>query len=101
MLTDKKLSQKDKTLMLSKDENENENESENDKTLISSKNDDDNETLNQNNNDIIKKSFQDQIKSIKKLENPNEYYFIDEYGDKELEFKILKLKLAHLLNIID
>ena len=100
MLTDKKLSQKDKTLMLSKDENENENETENDKTLISSKNDDDNETLNQNNNDIIKKSFQDQIKSISKLENPNEYYFIDEYGDKELEFKIFKLKLAHLLNII-
>ena len=101
MLTDKKLSQKDKTLMSSKDENENENESENDKTLISSKDDDDNETLNQNNNDIIKKSFQDQIRSIRKLENPNEYYFIDEYSDKEFEFKIFKLKLAHLLNIID
>ena len=47
------------------------------------------------------KSFEDQIKSIKKVENLDEYYFIDDYGDKELEFKIFKLKLAHLSNIID
>ena len=29
------------------------------------------------------------------------YYYISDYGDKELEFKIFKLKLAHLSNIID
>ena len=71
------------------------------------------EIMNQNNNNIKQlndsldeiidksKSFEDQIKSIKKVENLNEYYFINDYGDKELEFKIFKLKLAYLSNIID
>ena len=110
--------------MLSKGDNDNENDktlmsptdndhNEHDKTLMSSTDDDD-ETMNQNNNNIIKqlndsldkiigksKSFEDQIKSIRKVENLNEYYFINDYGDKELEFKIFKLKLAHLSNIID
>ena len=80
------------------------------KILISS-----NETMNQNKKNMItkklndhldkiidkSKSFEDQIKSIRKVENLNEYYFINDYGDKELEFKIFKLKLAHLSNIID
>ena len=83
------------------------------KTLISW-NEDDDETMNQNNSNIIKqltdsldriigksKSFEDQIKSIREVENLNEYYFINNYGDKELEFKIFKLKLAYLSNIID
>ena len=69
--------------------------------------------MNQNNNNIIKelndsldeiidksKSFEDEIKSIRKVENLNEYRFIDDYGDKELKFKIFKLKLAHLWNIM-
>ena len=71
------------------------------------------ETVNQNNNNIKQlndyldkiidesKSFEDQIKSIRKVENLNEYYFINAYGDNELEFKIFKLKLAYLSNIID
>ena len=93
--------------MSSKDENEN------DKTLMSSKDENKNEKMNQNNN-IIKelnghlneiidksKSFKDQIRSIRKVENVNEFYFINNYSDKELEFKIFKLKLAHLSNIID
>ena len=46
------------------------------------------------------KSFEEQIKSIRKLENLGEYYYINDYGDKELEFKIFKPKLAHLSNII-
>ena len=131
ILTDKTLkskSQKDNTLMSSKDENENENG--NDKTLMSSNKDDDNENDNENENEddddddetmsqnekniriknindyldeIIdkSKSFEDQIKSIRKVENLNEYYFINTYGDNELEFKIFKLKLAYLSNIID
>ena len=59
--------------------------------------------LNDNLDEIIdkSKSFEDQIKSIRKVENLNEYCFINDYGDKELEFKIFKLKLAHLSNIID
>ena len=93
--------------MSSKDENEN------DKTLMSSKDENKNETMNWSNN-IIKelndhlneiidksKSFKDQIKSIRKVENVNEFYFINDYCDKELEFKIFKLKLTHFSNIID
>ena len=94
ILTDKTLKskrQKDKTLMSSKNENEN------DKTLIIIK------ELNDCLDEIIdkSKSFEDQIKSIRKVENLNEYCFINDYGDKELEFKIFKLKLAYLSNIID
>ena len=90
ILTDKTLklkSQNDITLMSPNEDNENENENENDK----------NKTMNQNNNNIIKqlndsldetidksKSFEDQIKLIRKVENLNEYCFINEYGDKEL-----------------
>ena len=101
--------------MSSKDDNENGNE--NDKILMSSKDDDDddeNENENENDNNIIKqlnrhldviidkpKSFEDQIKSIRKVENLHEYWFTDDYADKELEFKIFQLKLAHLSNIID
>ena len=44
------------------------------------------------------KSFEDQIKSIRKVENLEQYYFINDFGDKELKSKILKLKLAHLTN---
>ena len=47
------------------------------------------------------KSFENQIKLIRKLENLNEYCFIIDYGNKESEFKIFKLKLAYLSNIID
>ena len=73
------------------------------------------ETVDQNKKNIIikklndyldeiidkSKSFEDQIKSIKKVENLEEYYFINDFGDKELKFKIFKLKLAHLSNEID
>ena len=81
---------------------------------MSSNEDNVNETINQNSIDIIKqlnndlneiidksKWFENQIKSIKKVENLNEYWSMGDYGDKEVEFKTLKLKLAHLLNIID
>ena len=37
----------------------------------------------------------------KKVENLIEHYFMEGYGDKELEFKIFKLRLAHLSNIND
>ena len=101
ILTDKTLmSSKDenengKTLMLSNDDNDNENK--NDKTLIIIK------ELNDALDEIIdkSKSFEDQIKSIKKVENLNEYWFTNDYGDKELKFKIFKLRLAPLSNIID
>ena len=36
-----------------------------------------------------------------KVENLEEYYFINNFGDKELKFQIFKLRLAHLSNEID
>ena len=47
------------------------------------------------------KSFEDQIESLEKVENLEEYYFINDFDDKELKFKIFRLKLAHLSNEID
>ena len=86
--------------------------------MSSNEDDDENEdddTMNQNKKNIIikgvndvldkiidkSKSFEDQIKSIRKVENLGEYYFRNDFGDKELKFKHFKLKLAHLANIID
>ena len=70
--------------MPSNDDDDNENENENNKTLIIIK------ELNDALDEIIdkSKSFEDQIKSIKKVENLNEFYFINGYGDKEF-FKTL------------
>ena len=75
-------------------ENDNENEKENDNII---------KQLNDSLDDIIdkSKSFEEQIESIRKVENLDEYRFMDDYGDKELKFKIFKLELAHLSNIID
>ena len=49
------------------------------------------------------KSLEDQKKSIKKFKNLNDYYhyYVSDFGDKELKFKIFKLGLAHLSNEID
>ena len=59
--------------------------------------------LNHNLDEIIDKSqlFEEQIESLKKLEGLEEYFFINDFNDKELRSKIFKLKLAHLSNIID
>ena len=46
------------------------------------------------------KPFEDQINLLKKVEDLEPWFMID-YGDKELKFKIFKLKLAGLSNIID
>ena len=73
------------------------------------------ETTNQNEENIIikklndhldkiidqSKSFEDQVESLEKVENLDNYYTINDFDDKELEFKIFKLKLAYLSNIID
>ena len=60
-------------------------------------------TLNDHLDKIIdkSKSFEDQIKSIKKVKNLDDYYRVNDFDDKELKFKMFKLKLAHLSNIID
>ena len=46
------------------------------------------------------KSFEDQRVSLKKVKNLEDY-FMNDFDDKELKFKIFKLRLAHLSNIID
>ena len=46
------------------------------------------------------KSFEYQIKSIKKVKNLD-YYYVNDFDDKELKFKIFELKLAHLSNETD
>ena len=48
------------------------------------------------------KSIDDQIKSIRKIENLyDDDYYLNSFGDKELKFKLFKLRLAHLSNDID
>ena len=74
---------------------ENQNKTINQNEIIKEKNDNLDKIIDKS------KSFEDQIKSIKKVENLEEYYFINDFGDKELKFKIFKLKLAHLSNEID
>ena len=115
ILTDKTLeseSQEDKNEKVEsrKEENEDEDDYKNE-----NENEDDDETMSQNKkkeiikekNDLLdeiidkSKSFEDQIESLEKVENLEEYYFINDFDDKELESKIFKLKRAHLSNIID
>ena len=49
------------------------------------------------------KSFEQQIKSLKKFKNLNDHYHynVNDLGNKELKFKIFKPELAHLSNEID
>ena len=47
------------------------------------------------------KSFEDQIKSLTKVENLGDYYRVNNFDDKKLKFKIFKLKLAYLSNKIN
>ena len=59
--------------------------------------------LNDNLDEIIdkSKSFEDQIKSLKKLENLNNYYYDNDFNNKELKYKYFKIKLAYLSNEIE
>ena len=38
---------------------------------------------------------------IKKKKNLDDYYYVNDFGNKELKFKIFELKLAHLSNETD
>ena len=90
--------------MSSKDDDDNENENE-----------DDDETMSQNEKNIrIKnindyldeiidksKSFEEQIKSLKKREDLKGFWPYNDYGDKELKSKYFKIELAGMSNEID
>ena len=47
------------------------------------------------------KSYLDQIESLGKVENLDEYYFINDFDEKELKSKIFKLNVSRLLKLID
>ena len=59
--------------------------------------------LNDNLDKIIdkSKSFEDQIKSLKKRKDLKRYWPYDNYDDKELKFKYFKIELADMSNEID
>ena len=95
---------------MNENENKNEDKDEIIKILMSSCEDyDDNEInnrikkINDHLDKIVdkSKSFEDQIKSIKKVENLGDYYRVNGFDDKKLKFKFFKLKLAYLPNKID
>ena len=81
---------------MNKNENKNKNKNEN-------KNNNTIKILNNQLDKIIdkSKSFEDQIKLFKKVENLFGYGRINDYNDKELKFKKFKLKFACLSNFID
>ena len=108
--------------MSSKDENKNKNENENENgqnmNVIKWRwryDNEDNETMSQNEKNIrIKnindyldeiidksKSFEEQIKSLKKLEGLKGYWPYNDFGDKELKSKYFKIELADMSNEID
>ena len=74
---------------------ENQNKAINQNEIIKEKND--------NLDKIIDKSrpFEDQIKSLKKVENLNDYFDENYFDDKELKYKYFKIELAKMSNEID
>ena len=59
--------------------------------------------LNDNLDEIIDKSklFEEQIKSLKKIEDLKGYWPYNDNDEKELKSKYFKIKLADMLNEID
>ena len=47
------------------------------------------------------KSFEEQIKLLKKVKDLNQYWRCNSYDDKKLKFKIFKLNLANCSNFTD
>ena len=47
------------------------------------------------------KAFEEQIESLKKLEDLEGYWSYKDYDDKELKSKYIKIKLADMSNEID
>ena len=107
----------DKTLESESQENKNENKDKNyenkyenkdeyeydDKTISQDKKNEIIKGLKDNLDEIIdkSKSFEDQIKSLKKLEDLKEYLFMKDFDNKELKFKYFKIQLADMSNDID
>ena len=94
-----------------KNEYEYENKNEYGHKSESENEDDDDKTIDQNKikglNDILdeiidkSKSFEEQIKSLKKGKDPEGFYPYNDFGDKELKSKYFKIELAKLSNDVD
>ena len=84
------------------DDYENENEYD-DETMGQNKKKEIIKGLNNNLDEIIDKSklFEEQIESLKKLEDLKGYWPYKDFGDKELKSKYFKIKLADMSNEID
>ena len=90
--------------MSSKDDDDNENENEDDdETMSQNEKNIRIKNINDNLDEIIdkSKSFEDQIESLKKLEDLKEYLLYKDYDDKELKSKYFKIQLADMSNEID
>ena len=74
---------------------ENQNKTINQNEIIKEKNDNLDKIIDKS------KSFEDQIKSLKKLEGLKGYWPYNDFGDKELKFKYFKIELADMSNEID
>ena len=89
--------------MSSKDDNENENENEDDEKMSQNKK----SKIIKEKNDLLdeiidkSKSFEDQIKSIKKREDLKVFCPYNNFGCKELKFKYFKIQLADMSNEIE
>ena len=89
--------------MSSKDDNESENENEDDETMSQNKK----SKIIKEKNDLLdeiidkSKSFEDQIKSIKKREDLKVFCLYNNFGCKELKFKYFKIQLADMSNEIE
>ena len=106
----KKIKEENENENENKRENENENENEDEDNYYDYKNQ--NKTIDQNK--IIKglndnldeiidksKSFEEQIKSLKRLEDLKGYWPFKDFGDKKLKSKYFKIQLADTSNEID
>ena len=111
ILTDKTSeSQENEKVESRKEENEDE-DYENEDKGYENQNEDEDETmsqiiiknLNDNLDEIIdkSKSFEEQIKSLKKREDLKGYWPYNDYDDKELKSKYFKIELADMSNDID
>ena len=83
-------------------QNEDEYENEDDETMSQKEKKEIIKRLNDDFDKIIdkSKSFEEEIKSLEKLENLNEYHDMHDYDNKELKLKIFKLQIARLSNNI-
>ena len=104
--SDSKSVNKDKNKNENKNESKNESENENENENENESDDEQYYEIKQISNNFKKidetKSFKDQIDILKEIRWLNDYWYIKYYEDnKEINLRLFKLKLAHVLNDVD